>query len=79
MTGEPLLVDVNTLCQLLSIHRSNFFVLKSAGRIGPVPVRLNHKQLFVRSEIEEWISARDTKTGQLPNRERWLAMQRDNQ
>jgi predicted DNA-binding transcriptional regulator AlpA len=71
---EPLLVNVDTLCRLLSISRSSYFDLKARGLIGPVPVRLNHRLLFIRSEIESWLLARDPKTGQLPNRERWLAM-----
>jgi predicted DNA-binding transcriptional regulator AlpA len=72
---EPVLLPISDLCCLLSISRSSFFSLKSAGRIGPVPVRLSSKQLYLRSEIESWLLARDARTGSLPTREQWLAMQ----
>jgi predicted DNA-binding transcriptional regulator AlpA len=75
-TIEPLLVDLDTLLHLLGgISRSSFFDMKARGLIGPVPVRLNSKLHYVRSEIESWLSARDLKTGRLPTREQWLQLQ----
>ena len=68
---EKLLWSVCDVCRALNISRSSFFSLQASGRIGPIPARLNRKVLFVRSEIESWLLAKDPKTGLLPNREKW--------
>ena len=72
---KPLLVNVDMLCGLLSISRSSYFDLKARGLIGPVEVRLNTKLHYARAEVESWISARDPKSGKLPSREQWIALQ----
>jgi predicted DNA-binding transcriptional regulator AlpA len=54
-TPEPLLYQVSDLCRLLSISRSSFFSLRSAGRIPLQPVRLNSKLLFRSAEVTDWV------------------------
>jgi len=55
-TAEPLLIPVSGVCRLLSILRSSFFSLRSAGRIPLQPVRLSSKLLYRRDEVEQWVA-----------------------
>jgi predicted DNA-binding transcriptional regulator AlpA len=78
-TIEPLTVPIATAAKLLSVSRSVFYSWLSAGKIGPVEIRLgdgNHaKPLFSLAELRRWIDSKNPETGTLPNREKWIAMQ----
>ena len=71
-TIEPLLLEISAAASLLGISRATFYAWLSAGKIGPVEIRLgdgNHaKPLFSLSELRLWVS------NSCPSRERWLAM-----
>jgi predicted DNA-binding transcriptional regulator AlpA len=69
---EKLLLTVGDVCKALSISRSSFFSLRSAGRIPLAPVRLSSKLLYRRAEVEAWTQAGCPAAG------RWLQIQGDN-
>jgi predicted DNA-binding transcriptional regulator AlpA len=73
-TADKLLLSVKDLCLTLNISRSSFFGLKSAGRIGPQPVRLNRKQLYLHSEVVSWLATKDARTGLLPTCQQWIEL-----
>ncbi len=56
-TPEPLLIDVTTACQMLSISRSKFYEARAAGCIAPQIVKIGRKNLLRRAELEDWILA----------------------
>jgi predicted DNA-binding transcriptional regulator AlpA len=72
-TSEPLLVGVGDLCRMLSISRSSFFSLRSAGRVPLTPVRLSSKLLYRADEVRAWV------TQGCPAAERWLQLQGESQ
>jgi predicted DNA-binding transcriptional regulator AlpA len=55
-TADKLLLTVCDVCRLLSISRSSFFSLRSAGRIPLQPVRLSSKLLFRADEARAWVT-----------------------
>jgi len=61
---EPLLINVNDLCETLSISRSMFFAQRSCGRIPLVEVRIGTKLLYRTSEVRAWVLAGCPKHGQ---------------
>ena len=65
-----LLVDADSGAALLGISRRHFWALHSSGRLGPLPVRLGKRTMWVRTELEEWTASR------CPNREQWLDMRK---
>ncbi|MGA2322465.1 MAG: helix-turn-helix domain-containing protein [Sedimentisphaerales bacterium] len=71
-TIEPLLIEISAAASLLGISRATFYAWLSAGKIGPVGIRLgdgNHaKPLFSLVELRAWVSAG------CPSREQWQAM-----
>jgi len=67
-TENSLLIGANQAAVLLSISRSNFYALLSAGRIGPEPIHLGKRVLWKRAELEVWVKA------DCPNREKWLEL-----
>jgi excisionase family DNA binding protein len=77
-TSDKLLLSAAEAASTLGISRSAFYSLLSSGRIGPVGIRLGRSVRWSIEEIKDWLLARDTRTGSLPNRERWLAMKGDN-
>ena len=72
LTIEPLLIPISEAAKLLGISRATFYAWLSAGKIGPVEIRLgdgNHaKPLFSLVELRAWVSAG------CPGREQWEAM-----
>jgi predicted DNA-binding transcriptional regulator AlpA len=78
-TIEPLLIEISAAASLLGISRGTLYAWLSAGKIGPAEIHLgdgNHaKPLFSLVELRRWIDAKNPKTGELPNRQRWIAMQ----
>ena len=67
-----LLLTTEQAAKILNISVRHFFGLLSAGRIGPVAIRLGRSRRWSYKDIEAWLSARDPKTGKLPTREQWL-------
>lgn len=68
--GTPILMDARSAAAALAIGRSLFFRLCACGRIGPVPVKLGERSLWVRAELEQWAAAG------CPTREEWLQQKR---
>lgn len=66
---EPVLVDAATAAALLSVSRSHFLKLYSAGLI-PQCQKLGNRSLWAVNELREWSEA-----GCL-SRERWESMRR---
>lgn len=64
-----LLVDADDGAVLLGISRRHFWALHSSGRLGPLPVKLGKRTMWVRAELERWAAAR------CPSREHWLRAQ----
>jgi predicted DNA-binding transcriptional regulator AlpA len=61
-----LLVDADSGAALLGISRRHFWALHSSGRLGPLPVKLGKRTMWVRAELQEWTASR------CPSREQWL-------
>ena len=62
----PILLDARSAAAALNIGRSFFYQLCASGRIGPLPVKLGERSLWVRAELEDWAAAG------CPTREEWL-------
>jgi excisionase family DNA binding protein len=67
-----LLLSAEAAAKLLDISVRHFYGLISAGRVGPVAIRLGRSVRWSYKDIEAWLSAKDPKTGKLPTREQWL-------
>jgi predicted DNA-binding transcriptional regulator AlpA len=67
-TADPLLIPVSGVCRLLSISRSSFFSLRSAGRIPLQQIRLSTKLLYRADEVRNWVQAG------CPAMEKWQQM-----
>jgi len=65
---RPLLVGAEVAAQMLGIGRSHFLAMHSACKIGPLPVSLGKRKLWVVQEIQDWTLAR------CPSREKWQEM-----
>ena len=63
---EPLAVDCSGAASLLSISRSHFLSLLSAGRIGPQGERLGRRVVFPVDELRRWVLRG------MPPRCRWM-------
>jgi len=74
-TTDRLLLSAKEAAQLLGVSRSSFYSLLSSGRIGPVGIRFGRSVRWSVEEIRAWILAKDHRTGSLPNRDKWLALQ----
>jgi len=69
-TIEPkILWTVGDICHALSISRSSFFSLRSAGRIPLTPIRLSTKLLYRAEEVRAWVAQN------CPAAERWIQLQ----
>ena len=62
---DQLLISICQTAKLLGISRSKLYQLLSTGRLGPRPIKLDSKTLFVRAELEAWTAAG------CPPREQW--------
>ena len=67
---EPLLVDAKTAAVMLSIGRSHFLSLLSAGKIGPMPRKLGRRSLFSVREVRAWVDAG------MPGRQKWIEQEK---
>lgn len=71
---EPLLLNAEQTARLLGISRSKLYAMHSSGQL-PLPVCLGGCIRWDRDELRAWLSARNPKTGLLPNRQQWVEMQ----
>lgn len=65
--SNPLLIDAKQVAELLGIGRSLLYEMQSAGRLGPMPIRLGRAVRWRKEEIESWVAEG------CPSRTRWLA------
>lgn len=74
-TNAPLLVDRRELSRLLSVSVATIDRLASAGKIGPVAIRVSNGRIAWRyHSVERWIAASEAH-GELLDRKTWQAMQ----
>jgi predicted DNA-binding transcriptional regulator AlpA len=66
---EPLLVEMRTVAQLLSISVATGWRWDSSGQLGPRGYKRGGKKLWQLSELREWVAAG------MPHRREWEAMQ----
>jgi predicted DNA-binding transcriptional regulator AlpA len=71
VTVGRLLLSAEDAARVLGIGRRHFYSLHSSGRLGPQPVKLGKRSLWIRQELERWAAAR------CPTREQWLHLQGD--
>lgn len=64
---EPALLTIPQVCSLLNISRAEFYRLDMTGKFAPLPVGLCRKRLYLRSEVEDWLSEK------CPHRRVWQA------
>ena len=63
---EPFLVDAAYAAKLLSVGKSLFYEMASAGLLGPMSIKFNSKKLYSVIELREWVLHK------CPPREQWL-------
>ena len=66
-TNAPRLLDYKESANLCGIKKTLWYSLNASGRI-PAPIRLGHRVLWARDELEGWIKAG------CPNRKAWEKM-----
>jgi prophage regulatory protein len=72
-TDEPSLVSIKRACELTSMSRTMLNRYRSEGRF-PAAVPLGDKRIaFVKTEINQWISARIAMRGANDNSKREVA------
>jgi predicted DNA-binding transcriptional regulator AlpA len=54
---ERLLLSTEDAAEALSLSRSAFYSLHSAGKVGPLPIKLNRRTLWSVRELDRWIDA----------------------
>ena len=69
---EPALLTVEQTCQLINVKRATFYNLRASGKFAPLPVNLCRKVLYLRSEIEDWLSKK------CPHRKVWQNQRKEN-
>lgn len=65
---DSLLLSVKNAAKLLGIGSSHFWGLHSSGRLGPLPIKLGRRTLWIRRDLEKWIDAG------CPSRKQWQDM-----
>ncbi len=66
--GCSLLLSAKDAAKLLSIGSTLFWGLHSSGRLGPPPIRLGRRTLWVRKDLEQWVDLG------CPSRKQWQDM-----
>jgi excisionase family DNA binding protein len=64
----PALLTISQVCELLNVSRAEFYRLNASGKFAPLPVGLCRKRLYLRSEVEDWLSKK------CPYRKIWQTM-----
>jgi len=65
---EPALWGIPQVIQYLNICRAEFYRWDASGKFAPLPLGLCRKRLYLRSEVEDWLSKK------CPHRKIWQAM-----
>src|SRR5262245_53002774 len=73
--GDALLVGQNDAASMCGLSLASWCRLKSAGKIGPKPIRLGGRLLWRRADLERWVASR-LPDGRLPDAEQWIVMER---
>ncbi len=68
---DPLLIGRKQAAAALGISPASLDRLRSAGKIGPRPIRLSGRLLWNVAELRAWVAA--AKGGKLPDRTEWEA------
>jgi predicted DNA-binding transcriptional regulator AlpA len=63
-----LLLGAADAAGLIGVSRAHFYALHSSGRLGPMPVKLGNRTLWIRQELINWTAQR------CPSREGWTTM-----
>ena len=63
-----LLLSALNAAKLLGIGSSHFWGLHSSGRLGPLPIKLGRRTLWIRRDLEKWTDAG------CPSRKQWQDM-----
>ncbi len=63
----PALLTISQVCALLNVSRAEFYRLDSTGKFAPLSVGLCRKRLYLRSEVDDWLSKK------CPHRRVWQA------
>lgn len=63
---DALLLSAADAAVLIGVGRSHFYALHSSGRLGPMPIKLGKRTLWVRQELIDWTARR------CPPREKWI-------
>ena len=71
ITVEPLLISVGAAADIIGIGKTLFLQLEQSGRIGPLPIKLGRRKLYLLSELREWSNMR------LPTREKYLEIKKE--
>lgn len=66
----PLLLDAAGVAALVGISRSKLYAMYATGEFAPIQHRCGGRRMWRTSDVKAWVAAG------LPNRERWLEMQR---
>jgi excisionase family DNA binding protein len=68
---EPALLTIPQVCELLNISRAEFYRLNQSGKFAPLQIGLCRKVLYLRSEVEDWLSKK------CPHRRVWQAQRKE--
>ncbi|MHC4621268.1 MAG: helix-turn-helix transcriptional regulator [Planctomycetota bacterium] len=68
---DALLVSAADAAALIGVGRSHFYAMHSSGRLGPLPVKLGNRSLWIRQELTDWTAQR------CPSRGQWQTMRRE--
>ncbi len=66
--ADSLLLSASDAAKLLGVGKSHLWALHSSGKIGPMPVKLGRRTLWVREDLKSW-----TAMG-CPSRKQWQDM-----
>lgn len=53
---EPALLNIEQTCRFLNISQATYFRISSSGKLGPLPIKLCSKNLYIKTELEQWVN-----------------------
>ena len=70
---EPLLLDIQQVCEYLNIARATFYKINATGAFGLLPIKLGtcRKILYSRAELDAFVRAG------CPHRKQWQVQRKD--
>ncbi len=54
---NPLLLSTEDAAELLGVGKSHLWGLHNSGRLGPLPIKLGRRTLWIRKDLESWAAA----------------------